>query len=644
VDVDRDAAGNVTKVRDEDLVARTASESYASFLPDGGLVFSSLEYYRNVFAFGDLERMAPGDKSRFGTPDGGRRRITPLGARTDFPTTSPDGRRIAYTINRAGTRGVYIADLAEAGLENARPLVPTSRFEQAYTPRFSPDGTKVAYSIWKHGGFRDIRLVDLTTGTSKDITGDRATDGGPSFSPDGRWLYFHSDRTGVMNVFAYELASGRIMQVTNVLSGAYSPEPSPDGRTLAYVGYTHRGWDLFAMPIDETRWTDAPEFVDTRPPVPHVSTRRWTPRPYDPWPTLLPRRFSVQITPGNFGQAIVVSTAATDIASLHSVAASTTTEVERPELQGSIGYTYSRLPFDVGVSAFRQITPRAGYQIGEYKPVAIQETTGFASTVTFGQPRAYDGRAYSISHSVARVGADFPMPADKLDPHETPVIPPRGLTSTLHLGYVFNNSERYLWSVGPERGYQLAFAFDWTDPAIGSQFSGFASNADLTVYYLMPWLRHHSLALHGGAGTSGGEFPGRGGFYLGGFVDLPVVDTIRNVLIQGGIVLRGYEPVSLAGRSYVLGNAEYRFPIVNIDRGSSTLPIFLNRVTGAAFVDYGSAFDNFQDAQFKTGVGGEIWLDITLGYIATFTFRQGYARGLASGGIDKIYWVAAIPY
>jgi outer membrane protein assembly factor BamA len=160
----------------------------------------------------------------------------------------------------------------------------------------------------------------------------------------------------------------------------------------------------------------------------------------------------------------------------------------------------------------------------------------------------------------------------------------------------------------------------------------------------MPWLSHHSVALHLGAGTSGGDFPGRGAFYVGSFVDLPLVDTLRNQLFQGGLVLRGYQPVAISGRSYTLMNAEYRFPIVNVDRGDSTMPVFLNRITGAAFVDYGSAFDVFADANFKTGAGGELWFDTTLGYVAMFTFRLGYARGLASGGIDKIYFVAALPF
>jgi outer membrane protein assembly factor BamA len=212
------------------------------------------------------------------------------------------------------------------------------------------------------------------------------------------------------------------------------------------------------------------------------------------------------------------------------------------------------------------------------------------------------------------------------------------------MGYSYTNAERYLWSVGPERGYSLSMSFDLTDPRLGSDFAGFVTNGDLTMYYLMPWLEHHSVALHAGAGTSGGVFPGRGAFYVGSFVDLPIVDTVRNVLIQGGVTLRGYPSVIVAGRSYALGNVEYRFPIVNVDRGPSTLPIFLNRINGTVFLDYGSAFDLLDTAQFKTGTGAELWFDSTLGYIANFTFRLGYARGLSSGGIDKIYFVAAVPY
>jgi Tol biopolymer transport system component len=643
----RDAKGQIVSADEKrtEHIARAAGESYASFMPDGSVVFGSQDYFKNVFLFSTLEKMAPGARSSFGPPDGGRSRLTEPAQRASDPAVSPDGRRVVFTVNRHGTRTLHIGDLEGDRVTGSRMLVRSTRMEQAFTPRWSPDGRYVAYSVWQNGGYRDVRIVDVRDGSYQNVTSDRAVDGGPSFSPDGKHLFFHSDRTGIMNLYAFERSSQQLFQVSNVLTGAYAPEPSPDGKTLAYVGYTKAGFDLFAMPLDPASWTEAEPYVDPRPPVPRIERRRYPVKPYSPWPTLEPRRYGVQIAPGNFGgQAVTMSVAATDITGFHSISGTTVTELERPELQGTVGYTYGRLPFNLSVSAFRRVTPRGGFQIGEYRPTVAQENTGFASTLAYPRPRAFDAHYFAITHAVSRVGANYPFPTERLDPYETPVLPPRGLASTLRLGYYYTNAERYLWSVAPERGYSLGASIDVTDPALGSEFAGFVANADVTTYWMMPWLRHHSLALHGGTGTSGGNYPGRGAFFVGGFVDLPLVDTVRDVLIQGGITLRGYPSVALAGRSYLLANAEYRFPIVNLDRGPSTLPLFLNRINGAVFFDYGSAFEDFQTAQFKSGTGGELWFDFTLGYVAQFTFRLGYARGLASLGVDKAYWVAAVPF
>jgi hypothetical protein len=618
-------------------------ESVASFTPEGGVVFGAPEITKNVYLFGDLASLAPGKRSSFGLPDGGRKRLT-SGLRAADPAVSPDGRRVAFVINRAGTRSLHIADLRDDAVVDVRPLVPAAFGEQAFTPRWSPDGTHVAYSVWKRGGLRDVRYVDVRDGTWRDVTSDRAVDGAPSFSADGRYLFFHSDRTGISNVLAWEVETARFFQVTNVVSGAYMPEPSPDGKTLAYVGYTSAGFDLFAMPLDPSTWTEAPAYADDHPPAPVVTDRRWESKPYSPWSTLWPRRYGVQITEGSFGRVFILNTAQSDLTGFHSLALNMLVEQEKPELQGSLSYGYGRLPFDMGLSVFRSLAPRGGYALGGYQPTVVQETAGLSSSIGYTQAAAADSRSYSITHSVARTGAELPVPIDKLDPYETPSFPARGLTSSVSLRYSYTNAERYGWSLGAERGYSLGLGLDVTDPALGSDFQGFVTNADFTTYALLPWLRHHALALHAGAGTSGGAFPGRGAFYVGSFVDLPVVDTVRNVLIQGGITLRGYPSVIVSGRSYALGNVEYRFPIVNLDRGPSTLPIFLNRISGNVFVDYGSAFDLLDTAKFKTGTGAELWFDSTLGYVASFTFRLGFATGLASGGIDKLYFVAAVPY
>src|SRR5690606_37823502 len=126
-----------------------------------------------------------------------------------------------------------------------RLLVQSRRFDQVFTPRFSPDGARVAYSVWERGGRRDVRLLELATGAVTELTRDRAMDTGPTFSPDGAYVYFSSDRTGIANLYRYRLADGQLEQVTNVLGGAYMPALSPDGQRLVYVGYTSRGFDLY---------------------------------------------------------------------------------------------------------------------------------------------------------------------------------------------------------------------------------------------------------------------------------------------------------------------------------------------------------------------------------------------------------------
>ena len=560
------------------------------------------------------------------------------------PDVSPDGRRVVFTLNNGGSRTVHVATITDEGIGEAQPLVKEVFTEQAFTPRWSPDGRFVAYSIWKKGGKRDIRLVDMRAGTWMDLTDDRAVDGNPSWSRDGKLLYFHSDRTGISNIYAYELATSRILQVTNVVNGAFQPEPSPDGKTLAYIGYTKDGFDLFTMPLDPRTFTEAERYVDDHPPAPVIEEKNWQTHTYNPVPSIWPRKYGISITEGSFGRVVTITAGGADAAGLHTVNVSTTTEIEKPEFQGGITYTYFGLPFDASVSLSRTITPRGDYTIGDYKPTVIQETTSFASSIGFTRTISNDVNSFVVTHAVSRVGAELPTPLDKLDPYATPNFPPRGVASSLHLGWSFSNLERYLWSIGPERGFSASLSFDWTDPALGSDFTGFVADAGMTTYFLMPWMRHHSLAFHVGGGTSGGTFPGRGAFYVGSFVELPLVDVLRNQLIQGGVTLRGYPSVIEAGRQYLLANAEYRFPIINVDRGLSTLPLFLNRISGNVYVDYGSAFDLFTDAQFKSGTGAELWFESTLGYVATFNWRLGYAKGLASGGIDKLYFVASVPY
>ncbi len=649
--LERDAQGRVTGSHEaeRELLVRMNGPGALSFLPGGAAVFSTQDIHDHLFLYDDLFELPAHRKSPSGL-EGERVRWTD-GWRTFDPSVSPDGRRVVFTTNHRGTTHLMIADVVpspsrarEHAVAHPRELVPGREFDQAYTPRWSPDNRHIAYSSWQRGGYRDVRIVDTFDGSAIDVTHDRAIDGDPVFSPDARWLFFHSDRTGVMNVYAYEIETGKLWQVTNVVNGAYQPEPSPDGRSLAYLGYTHAGYDIFVMPLDRDLWLDALPYEETRPPAPPPPPPiAMIDRPYNPWLTLAPRSYSLQLTQGDFGEASIVSVAGSDIAGIHSFQASLTTELHRPELEGSVSYTYTRLPFDVGVSVYRSVSPST-FSVGSNALPWVQDVLGASAGLSYSLPTAFDGQSFSLQYSFQSVAGEVHIPASALNPYDVPSYPSRGLLGTLHLGWSYSNATGFLWSVGNEQGFDASASIDLAGPWLASESSGFAASFNFSTYERMPWLRHHVLALHAAGGMGGGNAGGNGPFYVGGFQDIPLVRTIQNSLVQGGVALRGYPVVEEVGQYYALLNAEYRFPILNVDRGLSTLPLFVNRVSGNAFVDYGSAFDRPEDAQFKTGVGGELWFDLTLGYFLGFTFRAGYARGLASGGMGKTYFIASVPF
>ena len=241
-----------------------------------------------------------------------------------------------------------------------------------------PTGSHVAYSVWRKGGYRDIRLVDVADGPYVEITHDRAIDGDPSFSKDGRWLLFHSDRTGVTNIYAYELATGVLKQVTNVINGAFQPELSPDGKTLLYNGYTHAGWDIYAMPFDPAR---VPRRASVRGRSPGAAApagaSRLGVKPYNPLHTRCPAHSRVAGCRETSGSSRRSRSSGGDIAGLHSYSITYSDELQRPDLRGA-SRTLQPLTGDLSIAAYRAIAPERGLVVGTYNPTTIVEQIGAA--------------------------------------------------------------------------------------------------------------------------------------------------------------------------------------------------------------------------------------------------------------------------
>ena len=642
--------GDPTKAgkRDEQLIAHTSTDGAVGFMPDGGLIFTDLAVYRNLYDWHDLFSLPKGVRSTLGT-ESDRKQLT-NGLRALEPDVSPTGRQVAFTVNSRSTTFLQIADLHPDGtLGPRRTLVPSDRFDQAYTPRFSPDGSKIAWSAWRAGGYRDIRIVDVETGKVEDVTHDRSLDMQPAWAPDGKTLYFSSDRTGIFNIYAYDLSTKKFSLVTNVHGGAIEPAISPDGKTLVYVGYTHEGYDLFAMRLDPAKFLPAPDAPEDRPePEPEPDAVKIQRHRYNPLPTFGPHTWSASIGTGNYGStAFTISTSASDLVGHHNASASITLEPSAPGPQVSLDYSYSGFPVNLGAGFSRSIVPRkSSFRISNTVIPFDETLTGAYASVSLPMRNLYVDQSIGLTMSVNQSTTKLTIP-QALDPQATQtVLPTEGTLSQLRADYSLSTIENGTSQAGPARGVALHIDASFAGPETLSDFTYYQFDGSLVGYIPMPWPGYQTLALRAEGGVSAGNYSRRGNYFVGGYdlANSSLFDQLLKGSLNGAFVIRGYEPGEFSGSEFLLTTIEYRAPIWVPNWGPSTFPIFWKRLDAAAFVDYGGAFDNLQLSRtqlFRAGdliyqpdlhcsVGGELWFSLTALNRIGVTLRAGYAYGFSS--------------
>jgi len=136
-----------------------------------------------------------------------------------------------YTIAYSGfaplNTDVFIAD---ADGRNARPFLASPALD--YNASFSRDGKWIVFTSDRHGSADIYRAHPDGTGLER-LTDDPAFDDQAAISPDGRTVAFVSSRTGHAEIFTLDLATKRVRNITNHEGGHYRPVWSPDGRWLA---------------------------------------------------------------------------------------------------------------------------------------------------------------------------------------------------------------------------------------------------------------------------------------------------------------------------------------------------------------------------------------------------------------------------
>lgn len=161
----------------------------------------------------------------------GARAVTLLQSREPIlsPRFAPDGKRIAYV-----------------SFEQQRPrifmqYIDTGRREQLTNfeglngaPAFSPDGNRLAFVLSKDGN-PEIYVMDLGSRAIRRVTNDSAIDTEPFWGKDGQTIYFTSDRSGKPQIYKTNANGGGAERVTFVGNYNANPKLSADEKTLVMV-------------------------------------------------------------------------------------------------------------------------------------------------------------------------------------------------------------------------------------------------------------------------------------------------------------------------------------------------------------------------------------------------------------------------
>jgi eukaryotic-like serine/threonine-protein kinase len=244
-----EATGNIWALPERRFLQRRPSEPVQ--LTFGPMLFSGVMPSRDgkrLFVVGDQR------KGRLARYDVGSKQFVPYldELSAEGVALSGDGRWVAYTAFPEGT-------LWRSRTDGSERLQLTYSPSVAALPRWSPDGTQIAFFSWTASETPRIYVVPAAGGSPRRATSSVLPEADPSWAPDGRRLAFGSgpgfETSGSLNAVIRILAldTGQVT-VVHGSQGLFSPRWSPDGRFIAALSFDSLRLMVYDMAAG--KWTE----------------------------------------------------------------------------------------------------------------------------------------------------------------------------------------------------------------------------------------------------------------------------------------------------------------------------------------------------------------------------------------------------
>jgi Tol biopolymer transport system component len=581
------------------------------------------------------------------------------------PVWSPGGEKIVFVGVAGGRSDLYLTNIKTGRLEKL-----TEDDYDDRDPGWSPDGKTIVFSSdrpsgedkdtnYVYGSY-NVFLLELESKNIKSLTRTGENNLSPTFSPDGKKICFSSTRNGISNLYIQELDSQKTYPITDVLTGCFTPSWSKDGEKIAFSSFYKGGWDIFVLK-DIKPWREEKEYLAKTSFV----LRKERPEEITP-DSLKKEKPEAEERKLDFSYYVFKSTE-DELDSL-----SRTTQEAKPVketvitrlpsgeyakkkykikftpdiVSGALSYDtffgfrgqsliavsdlFGNHNFYLATDLFNTVDQTNFQLVYLYLPKRIDYGVGIFHTKYYyidSIDRLFSDRLYGATGLISMPFSKFSRVELNLthlsidrkyyDPNPFGIFEDRSVKVLLaNFAWVRDN---VIWGItGPVNGRRSILSFEWS-PEISQKSIPFTSAwMDYRRYWHFGKNRF-GFAFRFTTGRSDGKEPRH--FFLGGMSNWigPKLYT-ENVygvdeLYFSGIItpLRGYKYYELEGTRYFLTNLELRYPFIEY-LAMGFPPISLRYITGAVFLDAGSAWTETKKFKGGTTKDGTRLKDIKVGF------------------------------